>query len=108
MQMNDEGRWDEAMNALAGIADYARQYVPGTMEVSFLNSPVRHVEGQDTATIAELFIKVQPEGNTPTGAALKRVLDAQIIRLDSAISTRGYADIKPLDIIVITDGKPSW
>ncbi|TFK47852.1 hypothetical protein OE88DRAFT_754133 [Heliocybe sulcata] len=105
--MNDEGRWDEAKNALSGIADYAKQYVPGTMEVLFLNSPVRHVEGQDTATIADLFVRVQPEGNTPTGAALKKVLDAQISKLDPAIGRPEYADIKPLDIIIITDGKPT-
>lgn len=46
-------------------------------------------------------------GYTPTGATLKKILDEHITKLDQAVNTPAYHTIRPLDIIVLTDGVPS-
>ena len=46
-------------------------------------------------------------GGTPTGAQLKIHLEEVMRRLDAAVNLPEYARIKPLDIVVLTDGIPS-
>jgi len=47
-------------------------------------------------------------GGTPTGARLKERLTKHIDKLDKAVGkVPDYGEIKPLDLIVITDGVPS-
>lgn len=45
-------------------------------------------------------------GGTPTGARVSAILNAHVDRLDAAKGKPEYAQIKPLDLIVITDGVP--
>lgn len=44
--------------------------------------------------------------HTNIGAALKRVLQPHVERLDQAIDTFHYGGIPPLDVVVVTDGVP--
>jgi len=44
---------------------------------------------------------------TPTGARLKVVLGDVIQRLNRAVDTPAYGHIRPIDIIVLTDGEPT-
>jgi len=46
-------------------------------------------------------------GWTYTAAKLKFLLNRCIKRLDDAVGKPEYAEIKPVDIIVVTDGAPS-
>jgi uncharacterized protein YegL len=46
-------------------------------------------------------------GNTPTGTRVKKILNDHIDKLEAAKNTDVYGKIKPLDLIVITDGAPS-
>jgi uncharacterized protein YegL len=46
------------------------------------------------------------QGGTPTGKVLKQVLDEHLTDLDEAIDKPRYAEIRPMDIIVLTDGRP--
>jgi hypothetical protein len=46
-------------------------------------------------------------GWTYTAAKLEILLNRIIKKLDDAIGTPEYADIKPVEIIVLTDGAPS-
>lgn len=46
-------------------------------------------------------------GDRPVGAKLKEVVDKHLRRLDSAIGSPRYRNVKPLDIIVITSGPSS-
>lgn len=47
-------------------------------------------------------------GGTPTGERLRLILDEHMNALDAAVADPpAYSSIYPLDIIVITDGKPS-
>ena len=46
------------------------------------------------------------QGGTPTGKVLKQMLDEHFTKLDEVIGRPEYARIRPLDIIVLTDGYP--
>jgi len=48
-----------------------------------------------------------PIGVTPTGAKLDAVLTRIIDKLEDAVDTPAYGLIKPMDIIVLTDGVPT-
>jgi len=48
-----------------------------------------------------------PVGYTPTGAKLEAVLTRIINKLEDAVDTPAYGLIKPMDIIVLTDGAPT-
>jgi hypothetical protein len=74
--------------------------------------------------IFEVFDQVQPRGasfsfrqphfliryitgRTPTGAKLRTILGKVVDKLDKAMDTPAYGQIKPVDIIVLTDGIPT-
>jgi uncharacterized protein YegL len=46
-------------------------------------------------------------GRTPTGAKLQQNLRVIMKTLDDAVDTPAYFKIKPVDVIVLTDGVPS-
>jgi len=47
------------------------------------------------------------QGRTPTGATLDKALNDHMTRLDETVNTPQYYNLKPLDIIILTDGIPS-
>lgn len=100
-------RWTEACDALKFIADEAFQYDVDGIDLLFLNSSshAEHLKGQDE--MQKILNSVSASGGTPTGARLDAVLGAYIGKLDAAIGTPTYGTIKPLDLIVITDGEPT-
>jgi hypothetical protein len=51
--------------------------------------------------------RVSFAGLTPTRDVLEQILDNHIVKLDAAVNKPEYYDIKPLDVIIITDGIPS-
>jgi len=73
----------------------------------FLNSPVHRELLKTQAEVFGVYDQVWPEGFTPTGARLERILGRIIERLDDAVDTPAYGRIKPIDIIVLTDGVPT-
>ncbi len=46
-------------------------------------------------------------GGTPTGERLGERLQAHLRKIDAVAGQSAYREIKPLDLIVITDGCPS-
>ncbi|KAF5383856.1 hypothetical protein D9615_003790 [Tricholomella constricta] len=108
--MSRENRWQEASNALIGLshAIFDRQFVRNGIELSFLNAAPAMHGITDREQVANLFRQVgQPSGGTPTGRHVSRILNAHIDVLDAAIGTEDYVTIKPLNLIVITDGAPN-
>jgi uncharacterized protein YegL len=57
--------------------------------------------------VAELSTNISPNGGTPTGARTQTILGAHIDKLNATKGTPAYGQIKPLDMICITDGEPS-
>ncbi|KAG8724908.1 hypothetical protein FRC09_012321 [Ceratobasidium sp. 395] len=100
-------RWTEACKALEFIADEAFQYDADGIGFLFLNSPssAENLKGQDE--MQKILNNVSASGGTPTGARLDAVLGKYISKLDATVNTPAYGTIKPLDLIVITDGEPT-
>lgn len=68
---------------------------------------------QTAADVVRLFDQVTPSPGTPTGARLDQILSKYITRIEMAKQKSGGnanpsdSGIKPLNLIVITDGAPS-
>ncbi|EDR12657.1 uncharacterized protein LACBIDRAFT_292698 [Laccaria bicolor S238N-H82] len=100
-------RWTEVRLALTELSKEAMQYDADGMEICFLNSQKRKDCIANPADMLDIFDAVQPRGWTYTGAKLKFLLNRCIKRFDDAAGKPEYADIKPVDIIVLTDGAPT-
>lgn len=112
--MAQENRWVEAGNALNGLANYCLEsgFDCDGIDLSFLNSNNKFLwselrEITDKGKVANAMAQVTPNGNTPTGTRVKKILNDHIDKLEAAKNTDAYGKIKPLDLIVITDGAPN-
>ncbi|KAH7105634.1 hypothetical protein BKA62DRAFT_690376 [Auriculariales sp. MPI-PUGE-AT-0066] len=102
-------RWSEASAALSSVVDAAMQYeVPG-IELHFLNDEHTAVV-RSSADIARVFRRVLPAGaSSPVGEKIEEILLGYMAELEGA-STRasGAGDkVKPLNLLVVTDGVPT-
>ncbi|QRV72329.1 hypothetical protein RhiJN_00343 [Ceratobasidium sp. AG-Ba] len=113
--MDDSGSmagslWIEARDALVGIASVALKHDQDGIDIHFLNAANQGQSIHREADVTRLFELVKPWGGTPTGERLEQVLTAYIVRLEQAKAQNlspVQAGIKPLNLIVITDGAPS-
>ncbi|WWC95787.1 hypothetical protein V866_002653 [Kwoniella sp. B9012] len=104
-------RWTEARTSLMGVADIAARYDQDGIDVKFLNS---RKEGNGLRTgnqVMQLFEAVKPSGATPTGQRLENILREYMISLERGNRTSGMFSknpgVKPMNLIVITDGAPT-
>ncbi|KAI9433034.1 hypothetical protein H4582DRAFT_1990842 [Lactarius indigo] len=79
--------WLEARDALAGVAEFSSQKGGEGLDIYCLNSPRYRLDLRSESDIRDYFNSIIPDGQTPTGAKLKQILD-----------------IYPINILVITDG----
>ncbi|QRV72370.1 von willebrand factor type A domain protein [Ceratobasidium sp. AG-Ba] len=106
------GLWREAGRALADVARVAAQYDDDGLDIHFLNSR-ESLEGvTNEEQVRQLFTRVKPQGQTPTGARLDSLLRPYIASITEAYQATGSTDpavtgIKPINFIVITDGAPT-
>ncbi|KAG6856839.1 hypothetical protein H0H87_012897 [Tephrocybe sp. NHM501043] len=100
-------RWAETRDALMEIAEHALEQNVDEIDLRFFNNQgiYRGIKGK--SIIGSIFSTVEPSGYTPTGATLFTVLDEHLTRLDQAVNTLEYSIIKPLDVIMLTDGVPT-
>lgn len=60
-----------------------------------------------TAAVDAIFKKVRPQGGTPTGTRLNQIMKPYLRQLESSLERQAQgreATVKPMNIIVITDG----
>ncbi|KAG8736890.1 hypothetical protein FRC10_008783 [Ceratobasidium sp. 414] len=105
-------RWEEARDALAGLAKTALKYDDDGVEIFFLNAVDAGRTVKNDEDVKKLFASVKQSPGTPTGKRLQDLLTAYTTRLEAAKQKSGTVDfttsgIKPLNLIVITDGAPS-
>ncbi|KAG8624630.1 hypothetical protein KVT40_007697 [Elsinoe batatas] len=100
-------RWTTARSAVATIAPICTAHDLDGIDIHFLNAPAQsyHSNVTSASTVNEIFSSVEPFGGTPTG----QCLDKPLSRRGSPDSMLGRSrpDVKPLNIIVITDGVPT-
>ncbi|WRT69657.1 uncharacterized protein IL334_006647 [Kwoniella shivajii] len=110
-------RWTEARIALMGVADIAARYDQDGIDVEFLNSG-KVGNGLKTGNqVMQLFETVKPSGSTPTGRRLEAILreymnalERKGLRRNSSMfgsSSNSNPNVKPMNLIVITDGAPT-
>ncbi|CAK7209574.1 hypothetical protein SCUCBS95973_000486 [Sporothrix curviconia] len=124
--------WREVKAVLANILPICTAHDTDGVDIYFLNhktpppplsAPVQPGKARggyynitDTATVEHIFRNVRPSNGTPTGTRLHSILTPYIRSYEmerNAMQQRGdYGDpdpdvIKPVNIIVITDGAPT-
>ncbi|KAK2005503.1 hypothetical protein LZ32DRAFT_612053 [Colletotrichum eremochloae] len=109
--------WIEVQNVLGAITHICTSHDDDGIDLYFLNNKntksgnvkagkaangyygIRRAE-----TVHEIFTTVRPCGATPTGQRLRAILKPYLQLLESKDDVES---VKPIDIIVITDGAPS-
>ncbi|KEF56543.1 uncharacterized protein A1O9_06731 [Exophiala aquamarina CBS 119918] len=108
--------WRETSAALAAIAPICTTYDADGIDIYFLNhrNPNSTHGGYTnittTAAVQNLFQTVRPLGGTPTGTRLSHILRPYLSEVADSIERQSHgheATVKPLNVIVITDGVPS-
>ncbi|KAF4613110.1 hypothetical protein D9613_011187 [Agrocybe pediades] len=100
-------KWRQVREALSQIGNEAMQYDADGVDICFLNSSVVGKRIKSQEELWDAYDQVQPSNGTPTGAKLNEILGGIISKLNGAINTSQYGQIKPVDIIVLTDGAPT-
>lgn len=116
--------WREVQSALGSITPICTAHDADGVDIYFLNnrslSPAKASQGKaaggytnvkDVAFVNQVFTTVCPGGMTPTGTRLNHILKAYVRHYEQAIQRAGgdpdATDVKPINVIVITDGVPS-
>lgn len=108
-------RWQETSAALSAIAPICTEQDADGVDIYFLNDRNRYAADAlgsysnvtSTASVQEIFHNVRPCGGTPTGTRLHAILKPYVAEVEKVLKAQGKgqnAHIKPLNIIVITDG----
>lgn len=99
-------RWTETERALETITPICTAHDTNGIDIHFLNTPDSPTYTNVTSTerVNEIFSRVRPGGGTPTGSRLNALL-RPYLRLCEAKGAARIEEVKPMNIIVITDGE---
>ena len=97
--------WRETQAALSAITPICTTYDADGIDIHFLNHPdnSEYHNIKRASDVNQIFESVRPWGGTPTGTRLNALLKPYL----KDLQTKGPDAVKPLNIIVITDGVPS-
>ena len=100
------GKWRETADALKAITPICTKHDRDGIDIYFLNTPDspthKNVTSQDR--VQHIFDKVRPGGGTPTGSRLNAILKPYL-RECEAKGANKIDEVKPMNIIVLTDGE---
>ena len=110
--------WRETAAALSAITPTCTAHDANGIDIFFLNhrNPLAssnlggYTNITSTSAVDGIFKNVRPLGGTPTGTRLNQILKPYLAELENDIERQGHgheAALKPLNIIVVTDGVPS-
>ncbi|WVN86849.1 uncharacterized protein L203_102023 [Cryptococcus depauperatus CBS 7841] len=106
-------RWQQAQEAIMDVADIASRYDENGVDVYFLNSKRVGKQLRSGIEVEDLFKGLEPKGATPTGLRMEIILReyiSQLERSQTASPTTVHMpeqSIKPMNLIVVTDGAPT-
>nr|ODN95623.1 hypothetical protein L204_04164 [Cryptococcus depauperatus CBS 7855] len=106
-------RWEQAQEAIMDVADIASRYDENGVDVYFLNSKRVGKQLRSGIEVEDLFKGLEPKGATPTGLRIEIILReyiSQLERSQAASPTTVHMPeqgIKPMNLIVVTDGAPT-
>ncbi|EGN93889.1 hypothetical protein SERLA73DRAFT_115336 [Serpula lacrymans var. lacrymans S7.3] len=93
------GLWEQAREALAGVADLAAQHGSKGIDLFFLHSSGYNPNLKTRRDIEGLFNSVAPEEDTPTASKLDEIINFYLPFVE-----RKNIQQEPIRIVVITDG----
>ena len=99
--------WRETSLALAAIAPICTAHDKDGIDIYFLNArdDASYQNITRPSDVQRIFETVRPSGGTPTGTRLNAILKPYLKECEA---TKGNMEsVKPLNIIVITDGVPT-
>ena len=110
--------WRETSAALSAITPICTTHDANGIDIYFLNHRNSRADSNlggytnvtTTAAVENIFQTVRPLGGTPTGTRLNQILKPYLAEVENSIEREAHgheASVKPLNIIVITDGVPS-
>jgi uncharacterized protein YegL len=110
--------WRETSAALSAITPICTAHDSDGIDIYFLNhrNPMAgsncggYTNITSTRTVEDIFHSVRPLGGTPTATRLNHILRPYLAQYEESIERRSQGQdvpVKPLNIIVITDGVPS-
>ncbi|CAN8103457.1 unnamed protein product [Discula destructiva] len=116
--------WREVQSALSSITPVCTEHDADGLDIYFLNhrsaslaSPGQgkaaggYANVTSAATVDRIFTTVRPGGMTPTGTRLNHILKAYLRHYEDGVRRAGgdpdATDVKPINVIMITDGVPS-
>ncbi|KAG6360211.1 hypothetical protein INS49_011267 [Diaporthe citri] len=116
--------WREVQSALSSITPICTAHDADGVDIYFLNHrspyPASQSQGKasggyanvkDVSAVDRIFTSVRPGGMTPTGTRLNHILKAYLRHYEAAVERAGgdpdATDVKPINVIMITDGVPS-
>lgn len=114
--------WRETGAALRAIAPVCASHDADGVDVYFLNARNRHPSSagavgggfhnlRSAAAVEDLFSAVRPGGGTPTGTRIQAILGPYVTAFERAVAAAGgdadAAGVKPVNLIVVTDGVPT-
>ena len=99
--------WHETSLAIASIAPICTAHDKDGIDIYFLNAPDSPSYHKITRPdeVQRIFDTVRPGGGTPTGTKLNAILKPYLRECEAKKSNLDA--VKPLNIIVITDGVPT-
>jgi uncharacterized protein YegL len=99
--------WRETSAALAAITPICTAHDKDGIDIHFLNArdEPSYCNITSPATVQRIFDTVRPSGGTPTGTRLNAILKPYLRECEA--KKNNFDAIKPLNIIVITDGVPT-
>lgn len=110
--------WREVSQALSTIAPIVTKHDSDGIDIYFLNHKSSDAGAladgvcaggyrgiKRAATVTEIFERVRPQGGTPTGIRVHNILKPYLAKLESEMAAG--RELKPLNLIVLTDGVPS-
>ena len=110
--------WREVSQALSTIAPIITKHDEDGTDIYFMNhksnDPGAPSDGvaaggyrgiKRAATVTEIFERVRPGGGTPTGTRVHNILRPYLLKLEKEMGEG--REVKPLNLIVLTDGVPS-
>ena len=110
--------WRETAAAIKAIAPICTAHDADGIDLYFLNhrNPIAgsncggYTNITTTGAVEEIFNSVRPLGGTPTATRLSHILKPYLAQLEESMERKAHGQdvpVKPLNIIVVTDGVPS-
>ncbi|KLU89494.1 hypothetical protein MAPG_08465 [Magnaporthiopsis poae ATCC 64411] len=107
--MSSGTRWEEVKTVLYQIVPVCAAHDVDGIDILFLNNRAQFKGVKNASAVSQVFETVYPAGLTPTGVRINEILGPYVDEYAQKAARKGpkKTGMKPLNLIVITDGAPT-